>query len=82
MIFWDEIILVSVFIKESNMNWYLLVRFIHIFDSIVFMEEALTRGKVTPELKAHLDDKAVKTAHFFEIVSLIIIVILIVFRPF
>jgi hypothetical protein len=46
------------------------------------MDEALAKGEVTPELKAHLDDKAVRNAHVFEILFLIVIIILMVFKPF
>lgn len=84
------------FLQGSSQNWLLVTNILlilgglnvpliflprgKIFDGL--MAEALAKGEVTPELKAHLDDKAVKAAHIFEIVSLIIIVILMVFKPF
>jgi uncharacterized membrane protein len=84
------------FLQGSSQNWLLVTNILlivaglnvpliflprgKIFDRL--MDEALTRDEVTPELKAHLDDKVVKAAHIFEIVSLISIVILMVFKPF
>jgi uncharacterized membrane protein len=84
------------FLQGSSQNWLLVTNILlivaglnvpliflprgKIFDRL--MDDALTRGEVTRELKAHLDDKVVKAAHIFEIVSLIIIVILMVFKPF
>jgi len=84
------------FLQGSEQNWLLATNILlilsglnvpliflprgKIFDRL--MDEALAKGAVTPELKAHLDDRTVKVAHIFEIVSLIIIVILMVFKPF
>lgn len=84
------------FLQGSGQNWLLVANILlflgalnvpliflprgKIFDRI--MEEALAKDEVTPELKAHLNDKVVKTAHIFEIVFLIVIVILMVFKPF
>lgn len=51
-----------------------------IFDPI--LQDALAKGKITPELHAAMDDKAVKLAHIYEVVSLIIITVLMVLKPF
>ena len=84
------------FLQGSEQNWLLATNILlilgglnipliflprgKIFDRL--MAEALAKGEVTPELKAHLNDKAVRNAHVFEILSLIVIIILMVFRPF
>lgn len=51
-----------------------------IFDPI--LQDALAKGKITPELHAAMDHKAVKLAHIYEVVSLIIITVLMVLKPF
>ena len=51
-----------------------------IFDPI--LQDALTKGEITPELRAAMNDNAVKLAHIFEAVALIIITALMVFKPF
>jgi uncharacterized membrane protein len=51
-----------------------------IFDPI--LQDALAKGEITPELHAAMDDKAVKLAHIYEVVSLIIITVLMVLKPF
>lgn len=51
-----------------------------IFDPI--LQDALAKGKITPELHAAMDDKAVKLAHIYEEISLIIITVLMVLKPF
>jgi hypothetical protein len=84
------------FLQGSEKNWLLVTNILlimgglnvpliflprgKIFDRL--MDEALAEGKITHELKAHLNDKTVKAAHIFEIASLLIIVILMVFKPF
>lgn len=84
------------FLQGSSQNWLLVTNILLILGGLnvplIFMprgkifdwlmEEALAKDEVTPELKAHLNDRAVKTAHIFEIVFLIMIVILMVFKPF
>jgi uncharacterized membrane protein len=51
-----------------------------IFDQV--MKDSLAQGKVTPELQAALNDRTVRIAHFLEMSLLVIVVILMVFKPF
>jgi hypothetical protein len=37
---------------------------------------------MTPELRAHLDDPVVRMAHWYELISMPVIVFLILFKPF
>jgi len=46
------------------------------------LNDALAKGQMTPELRAHLDDPVVRIAHGYEFVSMVVIVFLMVFRPF
>lgn len=50
------------------------------FDLI--LKDALAEGRMTPELYAALDDKVVRVLHTLEIVLVILIVGLMVFKPF
>ena len=51
-----------------------------VFDPI--LQDALAKGEITPELRAAMNDNAVKLAHIYEEVSLIIITVLMVLKPF
>jgi hypothetical protein len=46
------------------------------------LEAALAEGQMTPELRAALEDKVVKLAHLYEEVAIVIVVALMVFKPF
>ncbi len=48
----------------------------------VVLNDALAKGQITPELRAHLDDPVVRTAHWYELISLAVVVFLMVFKPF
>ena len=48
----------------------------------VVLEEALAKGQMTPELRLHLEDPVVKAAHWYELISMPLIVFLMVFKPF
>lgn len=50
------------------------------FDLVV--KDALAAGRMTSELRTALDDQVVKLAHLYEEVSIIIVVALMVFKPF
>jgi uncharacterized membrane protein len=50
------------------------------FDSV--LKEAMVAGEMTPELRAELDDKVVRLAHVVEIILVVFIVALMVFKPF
>jgi hypothetical protein len=46
------------------------------------LQSALAEGHVTAELRAAMDDPVVKLAHLYEQVSVIVVVALMVFKPF
>jgi uncharacterized membrane protein len=46
------------------------------------LEEAIRRGQVTPELRASMRDPVVRLSHTAELVATILVVVLMVFRPF
>ena len=48
----------------------------------VALEDALARGQMTTELLAHLNDPLVRLAHGYELVSMVVIVYLMVVKPF
>ena len=48
----------------------------------VALEDALARGQMTIELRAHLNDPLVRLAHGYELVSMVVIVYLMVVKPF
>ena len=48
----------------------------------VVLEDALAKGQMTLELRAHLNDPVVRIAHGYEFVSMVVIVFLMVFKPF
>lgn len=84
------------FIQGASQNWLLvsnlllvtgffIVPFIFVPRGKVFeaaLEQALKIGQVTPELKESLDDPVIKAAHIYEAVMLLVIVALMVFKPF
>jgi uncharacterized membrane protein len=50
------------------------------FESV--LQVALAENRITPELRAAMDDKVVKLSHHYQEVSLIVIVALMVLKPF
>jgi uncharacterized membrane protein len=46
------------------------------------LQDALAKGQVTAELRAALNDRVVRMAHLFELVMIVVIVYLMVFKPF
>lgn len=48
----------------------------------VILEAALAKGQMTPELRLAMDDRAVKLVHRYEEISLVIVVALMVLKPF
>ena len=84
------------FLQGASQNW-LLVSNILLVSGLVLvptifvprgkifepvLQAALAEGRITPELRAAIDDRAVKFAHHYQEVSLIIIVALMVLKPF
>lgn len=84
------------FIQGASRNWLLVANLLVIAILVVvfavfvpynrkldpILQLALAEGAVTPELRAALDDKVVKWAHHFEEAAGIVIVALMVFKPF
>ena len=84
------------FLQGADRNWLLVsnillvIGFLNVpliflprgkkFDAA--LEDALARGEMTPELRAHLDDPVVRLAHGYEFVSMVLIVFLMVLKPF
>lgn len=84
------------FLQGAAQNW-LLVSNILLLGSIVLvptvflprgkkfepiLQTAQAEGRFTPELRAAMDDKAVRLGHYYEEISLIIIIALMVLKPF
>ena len=84
------------FLQEADANWLLvsnllllvglfLVPLVYVPRGKVFdqaMQEALAVGKMTEQLTAVLQDPVVKWAHQSEYVALLLILILMIFKPF
>ena len=84
------------FLQGAERNWLLvsnillLIGFLNV--PLIFLprgkrfraalEDALARGQMTPELRAHLNDPLVRLAHGYELVSMVVIVYLMVVKPF
>jgi hypothetical protein len=51
-----------------------------IFEPI--MNDALAKGQVTPELREQLHDPAMKRMHLTEMIGVVFVVVLMVFKPF
>ena len=84
------------FLQGADRNWLLVSNIILLlgFLSVPFiflprgklfraaLDDALAKGQMTPELRAHLEDPVVRLAHGYELVSIVVIVFLMVFKPF
>ena len=84
------------FLQGAERNWLLVSNIILLLGflnvPLIFLprgklfraalEDALAKGQMTPELRAHLDDPVVRIAHTYELVSMVAIVYLMVFKPF
>jgi uncharacterized membrane protein len=84
------------FLEGATANWllvsnlllatgFIIVPFVFvprgkIFDTI--LEKALAEGKITTDLLTALDDPVVKIAHIYEEVMVLVVVALMVFKPF
>jgi uncharacterized membrane protein len=84
------------FLQGASQNWLLVSNILLIvglalvptvfipsgkkFDPV--LEAALAEGRMTPGLRLALEDKVVKLAHLYEEISIIIVVALMVFKPF
>lgn len=84
------------FLQGAAQNWLLvsnllLVSVIVIIPTIFLprgkkfeplLQAALQEGRITPQLRAAMEDKVVKSAHLYEEIAMIIIVVLMVLKPF
>jgi uncharacterized membrane protein len=84
------------FLQGAQQNWLLVSNILLIGAQVIIptvfiprgkifeplLQDALTKGQITPELRAAMNDNAVKIAHIYEEVALIIITALMVFKPF
>jgi hypothetical protein len=84
------------FLQGASQNWLLVTNLMLIGAGLMvpliflprgkiyerLMKEALARDEITAELRSHLDDPIVTRAHFLEIFLLVVVVILMVFKPF
>ncbi len=84
------------FLQGASRNWLLVSNILLIFGllmvPLVFvprgkkfdrvLKEALVEERITPELRAELNDKVIRFLHIAEIVLLVFIVVLMVFKPF
>jgi hypothetical protein len=84
------------FLQGASRNWLLvsnillLIGFLNVplvflprgklFDAA--LKDALDKGEMTTELRIHINDPVVKLVHWFELISMVLIVFLMVFRPF
>jgi hypothetical protein len=46
------------------------------------LQDALAQGQWTPQLRAQVDDKLVRLVHLGEIVLIVVVLYLMVFKPF
>jgi uncharacterized membrane protein len=84
------------FIQGAQQNWLLVSIILLIGTQIIIptvfiprgkkfeplLQDALAKGKITPELHNAMNDNIVNLAHRYEEVALIIITALMVFKPF
>jgi hypothetical protein len=84
------------FLQGAPANWLLVTNLLLIGGGLMvpliflprgkvydrLMQQALARDEITAELRAHLEDPVVKRAHFLEISLVVVILILMVFKPF
>lgn len=84
------------FIQGASSNWLLVSNILLLFGFLsvplvflprgkkfdVILEHALAEGRMTPELRAALDDRTVRFLHITEMTLVIVVVVLMVFKPF
>ena len=84
------------FLQGASQNWLLVTNIMvllipipiifffiprgKIFEPI--MQDALAKGLVTPELRDQIHDPAMKRMHLLEMIGVVLVVILMVFKPF
>jgi uncharacterized membrane protein len=84
------------FLQGASQNWLLVTNLMLVAGGLMvplvflprgkvydrLMQDALNKNEITPELRSHLDDAVVKRGHFLEMMLVVVIVILMVFKPF
>jgi uncharacterized membrane protein len=84
------------FLQGANRNWLLVSNILLLTAFLcvpliflprgkkfsVTLEDALAKGQMTPELRLHLEDPVVRAAHWYELISLAVIMFLMVLKPF
>jgi hypothetical protein len=84
------------FLQGADQNWLLVTNILVLlipFPIIFFfiprgkifepiMQDALAKGEVTPELRDQLHDPAMGSVHIVEMIGVVFVVILMVFKPF
>ena len=84
------------FLQGASQNWLLVTNLMLVGGGLLvpliflprgkiyerLMTEALVKDEITPELRSHLEDPVVKSAHWLEMLLVVMIVILMVFKPF
>ncbi len=84
------------FLQGASQNWLLVSNILLILTTILvgavfipynkrlesIIQNALTEGRVTPELSAALDDKVNKLAHYIEEIAILAVAALMVLKPF
>jgi uncharacterized membrane protein len=84
------------FLQGASRNWLLVsnvllvIGFVNVpliflprgkkFEPI--LQDAMAKGQMTAELRAALNDRVVRMAHLYELVMIVVIVYLMVFKPF
>lgn len=84
------------FLQGADRNWLLVSNIILLLGFLnvpfiflprgklfrVALEDALSKRQITPELRNHLNDPVVRLAHWYELISMVAIVYLMVLKPF
>ena len=84
------------FLQGASSNWLLVCNLLLILGMLLVpffflprgkkfdlaLQDALAKNEMTPELRRHLDDPQLRLVHGLEMALLVIVVILMVFRPF
>ena len=84
------------FLQGADRNWLLVSNLILLLGflsvPLIFLprgklfrvarEDALAKGQMTPEVRSHLNDPVVRAAHGYELISMVVVVYLMVLKPF
>ncbi|HLO18323.1 MAG TPA: DUF2269 family protein [Anaerolineales bacterium] len=84
------------FLQGADRNWLLVSNIILLLGFLsvpliflprgkqfdVVLKDALATGQMTPALRTQLDDPVVRLAHWYEMISMPVVVFLMVFKPF